>query len=154
MLISSVEVKQVYGQINGPSHQSGPRDNRADHLFIPRTSHSIMVHGYASLTLYQLEQTNLGYFPTDPSELPTTQAIEHDVVQEGVWATVEIVSGATSRLEISRANGDTTYNGSSLIQVYYAQARNELASRNYLVPYLQQALGRVTGQLGARLSAQ
>jgi len=153
MLISSVEVEQVYGQINGPSHQSGPRDDRPKYLFIPRTSHSILGarQGIANL---QLEQTNLGYFPTDPSELPTTEAIEHDVVQEGVWATVEIVSGATSRLETSRANGDTTYNGSSLIQVYYAQARNELASGNYLVPYLQQALGRATGQLGARLSAQ
>jgi hypothetical protein len=46
------------------------------------------------------------------------------------------------------------YNGSQLIQVYYAQARNELASGNYLVPFLQQALGRITGELGVRLSAQ
>jgi hypothetical protein len=57
-------------------------------------------------------------------------------------------------LESSRANGLGNYNGSQLIQVYYAQARNELASGNYLVPFLQQALGRITGELGVRLSAQ
>lgn len=103
---------------------------------------------------HQMTQTNLGYFPTSPSSLPTTQAIENDIVQEGAWATVEIISGATSLLETSRANGDASYTGSSLIQVYYAQARNELASGNYLVPYLQQDLGRISGQLSAQLSAQ
>jgi hypothetical protein len=57
-------------------------------------------------------------------------------------------------LETSRANGDSGYNSSRLIQVYYAQARNELATGNYLVPYLLQALGRITGELGIRLSAE
>lgn len=97
---------------------------------------------------------NLGYFPTDPSELPTEQEVVDDIVQEGAWGTVVIVSGATELLEMSRANGNASYNGSSLIQVYYAQARNELATGNYLVPYLQQALGQATGRLGAQLSAQ
>lgn len=105
-------------------------------------------------TDFQLSQKNLGYFPTSPESLPTTQSIEHDIVQEGAWATVEIIQGATSLLEVARANGNAGYNGSELIQVYYAQARNELASGNYLVPYLQQALGRITGELGIRLSAQ
>jgi len=102
----------------------------------------------------QFSQKNLGYFPTSPSSLPTTAEIEHDIVQEGAWATVEIISGATSLLETSRANGDSTYNSSRLIQVYYAQARNELAAGNYLVPFLQQALGRISGELGIRLSAE
>lgn len=65
-----------------------------------------------------------------------------------------IVEGATQLLETSRANGDTTYNGSSLVQVYYAQARNEMATGNYLAPYLQQTLGQITGRLGAQLSAE
>lgn len=67
---------------------------------------------------------------------------------------MEIIDGATSLLETSRASGNTSYNGSSLVQVYYAQARNELAAGNYLVPYLQQALGGITGRLGSQLSAQ
>lgn len=104
--------------------------------------------------LLQLGVTNLGYFSTDPSELPTEESVIIDIVQEGAWGSVVIIQGATEMLESSRANGDTTYNGSSLVQVYYAQARNEMATGNYLVPYLQQALGQITGRLGSQLSAE
>ncbi|WVF69967.1 hypothetical protein IAT40_004752 [Kwoniella sp. CBS 6097] len=97
-----------------------------------------------------LQQTNLRYFETSPSELPDEIAIEDDIVNEGVWATIVINSGASNNLVTARQNGDASYNSSSAIGVYYAQARLETATNSYLMPYIQAELGAILGQLNAR----
>lgn len=61
-----------------------------------------------------------------------------------------IQPGATANLELARSIGNSSYNGSSAIHVYYAQARNENAVGSYLLPLMQQALGQLTGQISAR----
>lgn len=102
----------------------------------------------------QLSLTNLKYFTTSPSEFPTTESLEDNIVNEGAWAAVVINSGATAALALAQSIGNATYNGTSAISVYYSQARNENAAGSYLVPYLQQALGSTTGQLSAKNAAQ
>ncbi|WWD00523.1 hypothetical protein V866_007440 [Kwoniella sp. B9012] len=101
-----------------------------------------------------LAQTNLRYFVTSPSEFPDIPSIEDDIVNEGAWASIVINTGATTNLNQARLNGNASYNGSSAIDVFYAQARMETAVNSYLLPYMQQALGGILGQYNARSAAQ
>lgn len=80
--------------------------------------------------------------------------MEHDLVQEGAWAAVIIMSGATDALHLARSIGNATYNGANAIQLMYPQARQETAFGSYLVPYAQSALGTITGQYCAQSAAQ
>ncbi|OCF76878.1 endoplasmic reticulum protein [Kwoniella mangroviensis CBS 8886] len=101
-----------------------------------------------------LAQTNLRYFITSPSEFPDIPSIEDDIVNQGAWASIVINTGATTNLNQARSNGNASYNGSSAIDVFYAQARMETAVNSYLLPYMQQALGGLLGQYNARSVAQ
>lgn len=98
----------------------------------------------------QLQHRNqLDYFTSSASSYPTTQDVIDNMLDEQVWAAITINSGATSNLQTARQNGDSSYNGSSAISIYYAQARNEMAMNQYVVTYIQQALGKITAQIGA-----
>ncbi|KIM31251.1 hypothetical protein M408DRAFT_327517 [Serendipita vermifera MAFF 305830] len=97
---------------------------------------------------------HLGWEEVDPSTFATDEDVAEAIVDEAAWIAVVITSGATSRLAAARATGDTSYNPMGAISVYYAQARNEVATGNYLMPITQAVLNRVTVQLGAQLSAQ
>ncbi|TXT08647.1 hypothetical protein VHUM_02775 [Vanrija humicola] len=101
-----------------------------------------------------LNSTKLRYFRTSPDELPTFEAVEHDVVQEGVWATVVINAGASASLTAARIAGDASYNGANAISVVYAQARSETAFGSYIIPALTVALNTVTQRLSAQESGQ
>ena len=102
----------------------------------------------------QLSETNLRYFVTSPNELPTQADVEHDLVEEGAWAAVIIMAGATNALNHARSVGNASYNASSAIQLMYPQARQETAFGSYLIPYAQAALGAITEQYSAQSAAQ
>ncbi|ORY30405.1 hypothetical protein BCR39DRAFT_564917 [Naematelia encephala] len=108
----------------------------------------------ASISQGLLAQTNLKYFTTSPSEFPTSDDVAHDIVQEGAWASIVISAGATAALQTARQIGNASYNGSEVVQVYYAQARQETAVGNYLLPHMQIALGQICGQVGAQSNTQ
>lgn len=103
----------------------------------------------------QLSETALKFFPGDTAEFPTPDSIAHDVIQEGVWATIAINPNVTSSLAAARSVGDAQYSPTSAITVYYTQARQETANNNYLVPLMQAALktalAKVTAQSVADL---
>ncbi|CAD6581289.1 MAG: hypothetical protein TREMPRED_002975 [Tremellales sp. Tagirdzhanova-0007] len=101
-----------------------------------------------------LSETNLRYFVTSPNELPTQADVEHDLVEEGAWAAVIIMAGATNALNHARSVGNASYNASSAIQLMYPQARQETAFGSYLIPYAQAALGAITEQYSAQSAAQ
>ncbi|WVQ72288.1 hypothetical protein IAR50_001838 [Cryptococcus sp. DSM 104548] len=90
-----------------------------------------------------LSTASLGYYSTPSSDFPLNSDIAHDIVEEGSWGAVVINSGATSALLQARQNGDASYNASRAIDVYYAQARQENAANQYLVPLLQAALEKL-----------
>jgi hypothetical protein len=75
-------------------------------------------------------------------------------VQEGTWGAIVISEGATLALQTARAIGNASYNGSSAVEVFYAQARQETAVGSYLLPYMQVALAEITGRLSAQSVAQ
>ncbi|KAI8976311.1 hypothetical protein BD414DRAFT_467212 [Trametes punicea] len=66
------------------------------------------------------------------------------VLQEQVWVAVVIQPNATNRLALARTNGDQSYDPSTAIKVYYSQARNEIATGNYIVPLTTQMLQATT----------
>ncbi|KAK1921555.1 hypothetical protein DB88DRAFT_506410 [Papiliotrema laurentii] len=107
-----------------------------------------------AITQALLAETNLRYFSTPPSEFPTNAEVAHDVVQEGTWGAIVISEGATLALQTARAIGNASYNGSSAVEVFYAQARQETAVGSYLLPYMQVALAEITGRLSAQSVAQ
>ncbi|WVQ83351.1 hypothetical protein IAT38_005490 [Cryptococcus sp. DSM 104549] len=108
----------------------------------------------STISQFLLSQTNLRYFTTPSADFPDVASIEHDVVNEGVWASVVINSGASDALTSARQNGLASYNASSAIEVFYAQARQETAVNTYLLPYIQAALSSSVGQYNARSVAQ
>lgn len=61
-------------------------------------------------------------------------------------------ANSTANLIRARLAGDASYNGSSAIAVYYTQARNELASANFIVPYTQALLSGATANFSVKYS--
>ncbi|KAI0357269.1 hypothetical protein OH77DRAFT_1399501 [Trametes cingulata] len=66
------------------------------------------------------------------------------VLQDQVWVAVVVQPNATTRLSAARVNGDETYDPSTAVKVYYSQARNEIATGNYIVPLTTQMLQATT----------
>ncbi|KAF8320210.1 uncharacterized protein EI90DRAFT_3020557 [Cantharellus anzutake] len=77
------------------------------------------------------------------------QEIQRGVLEEKVWVAVVVQPLASQNLTLARLTGDSTYNSSAIITVYYTQARNELASANFIVPYTQSLLISTITRFGA-----
>ena len=107
-----------------------------------------------SLTFQLQHRNQLDYFTSPSSSYPSVQDAIDNMLDEQVWAAITINSGATSNLQSARQGGDASYNGSSAISIYYAQARNEMAMNQYVVPYIQQALWQITARIGSESVAQ
>jgi hypothetical protein len=103
---------------------------------------------------FQFSESSLGYFSTPSTEFTSNDVLAEDVVNEGSWAALVIQSGATANLLSARQNGLSTYNGSQAIEIYYSQARNEIAVNSYLIPLLSVHLGQILGRLNAQSVAQ
>ena len=112
---------------------------------VSATAYGIPLH----LLKLQLRESNLHYFSSSPETFPTDAEVAHDILQEGTWAAVVISEGATEALQLARAAGDVNYQGSSAVHVFFAQARQENAISAYLLPYLQQALTRITTEVSS-----
>ncbi|CAE6438385.1 unnamed protein product [Rhizoctonia solani] len=75
------------------------------------------------------------------------------VVDEKAWGAVVINAGASSRLNTARVAGDASYNPAMSITFYYAQARNELATGNYVVPLTTAALTQILQRFNTNSAA-
>ncbi|TYJ57462.1 hypothetical protein B9479_001779 [Cryptococcus floricola] len=90
-----------------------------------------------------LSRTDLGYYSTPSSHFPSNSDIAHEIVEEGSWGAIVINEGVTGALLQARQNGDASYNGSRVIDAYYAQARQENAANEFLVPLLRASLEKL-----------
>lgn len=68
------------------------------------------------------------------SHFETDEDVAQAVVNERTWLAVVVSENATARLTDAQRNGDETYDPTSALTVYYAQARNEIAAGTYLLP--------------------
>ncbi|KAL5480246.1 hypothetical protein ACEPAI_1516 [Sanghuangporus weigelae] len=75
---------------------------------------------------------------------PDKQSVIQGIVDERAWLAVVVNTNATNNLTAARFAGDTSYNPSSAISVYYAQARNEVVTGTYLLPIITQFLTNFT----------
>ncbi|KAI0759545.1 hypothetical protein BD413DRAFT_273447 [Trametes elegans] len=66
------------------------------------------------------------------------------VLEEQVWVAVVVQANASTHLSAARVNGDQTYDPTTAIKVYYSQARQEIATGNYIVPLTTQMLQTTT----------
>ncbi|KAI0752228.1 hypothetical protein BC629DRAFT_1555353 [Irpex lacteus] len=82
----------------------------------------------------------LGWVRVDPAAAGTDGQIMDAIVQQQAWVAVVIEANATTRLSRARANGDASYDPTSAITMYYAQARHEVAVGNYVLPLTQALL--------------
>ncbi|GFZ47651.1 hypothetical protein JCM24511_05397 [Saitozyma sp. JCM 24511] len=101
-----------------------------------------------------LNQTNLKYFYTSVTEFPTDAEVENDIVEEGAWAAIVVQPGVTANLLTARQTGNSSWNGTSAVHVYYNQGRQETAVNSYLVPYIQAELGAIVGRASAQSIGQ
>ncbi|EJD00605.1 uncharacterized protein FOMMEDRAFT_159353 [Fomitiporia mediterranea MF3/22] len=78
------------------------------------------------------------------SHFPTEQDVIDAVVSERTWLAIVVNNNATDNLTQARAVGNVSYDPTSAITVYYAQARNELATGTYLLPIATSFLSNFT----------
>ncbi|KAI0049875.1 hypothetical protein FA95DRAFT_1537385 [Auriscalpium vulgare] len=79
------------------------------------------------------------------SQFPNgVQDIEWQVLQDKVWAIVSVNAQATSKLNAAAAAVDSSYNASTAITVYSAEARSENAYRVLIRPNILSLLDRAT----------
>ncbi|KAI0925371.1 hypothetical protein AcV7_005634 [Taiwanofungus camphoratus] len=91
-----------------------------------------------------LPDPQLGWVAVDPTVVEDDETISQLILAGRAWVAVVIEANATTRLINARANGDMTYNPATAITVYYAQARNEVAIGNYVVPIITNLLQYAT----------
>ncbi|KLO05693.1 hypothetical protein SCHPADRAFT_716122 [Schizopora paradoxa] len=82
----------------------------------------------------------LGWKVVNASDAGDDDAVRNAVIGETVWAVIVANENATLNLANARINGNDSYDPTTCITFYYAQARNEVASANFLVPSINSFL--------------
>ncbi|KAG8685706.1 hypothetical protein FRC11_010194 [Ceratobasidium sp. 423] len=107
-----------------------------------------VVQGLLATTLSGKQ--HLGWRQMDANEvLDAAEA----VLEEKAWAAIVINAGTSARLNAARIAGNASYNPASAITFYYAQARNELATGNYVVPLTTAALTQILQRFNTNSAA-
>ncbi|KIP12864.1 hypothetical protein PHLGIDRAFT_97603 [Phlebiopsis gigantea 11061_1 CR5-6] len=83
---------------------------------------------------------HLSWALVDPVAAGTNEDIINAVLQNQAWVAVVVEANATTKLSRARTNGDANYDPRTAITVYYAQARQETAVGNYVLPITTQIL--------------
>ncbi|KAF9506164.1 hypothetical protein BS47DRAFT_1305609, partial [Hydnum rufescens UP504] len=99
-------------------------------------------------------QAKLGWIIKDASKFGSEADIANDVVEERAWAALVVSPNATSKLITARQNGDARYNPSTALVFMYNQARNELATNTYIVPFTQGLISAAAANFSASYAAR
>ncbi|KIJ68923.1 hypothetical protein HYDPIDRAFT_144365 [Hydnomerulius pinastri MD-312] len=76
----------------------------------------------------------LGWVAVDAQSAGSDDDIMAAVVNQQTWLALVVEANATQSLALARQHGDSTYDPTSALTLYYAQARQEVAAGNYLIP--------------------
>ncbi|KAI0065678.1 hypothetical protein BV25DRAFT_1821336 [Artomyces pyxidatus] len=80
--------------------------------------------------------------------------VEHEILEENVWAIVAISAGATTILQAAITSANTSYAPNSTIAVVAAEARSENAFRNVVRPVVTMILDQVTASYNTHFVQQ
>ncbi|KAJ3555553.1 hypothetical protein NP233_g12180 [Leucocoprinus birnbaumii] len=88
------------------------------------------------------------------SDIGDLDRLKNDITEEKAWVAIAINAGASSRLNDALQNPTSTYNGSSAVTVYGAEARNENGYRSMVSPTVIKTLDAVSLQFALRFAQQ
>ncbi|EGO00742.1 hypothetical protein SERLA73DRAFT_178650 [Serpula lacrymans var. lacrymans S7.3] len=132
----------------------------SDHLqvFVIDHDQSTVGNGVVAAVQQAINQrgtvSTLGWtiLPSNDTSLPTNDDVFDAIADEQAWAAVLIQAAATNSV-ISSFTSSSSQN-SPVINVYYNEARNEIAASTYIVPILNSVLVPVTASLYSNLTSQ
>ncbi|KAG2126056.1 hypothetical protein DEU56DRAFT_983037 [Suillus clintonianus] len=122
-------------------------------LFIDRDNNTIGHALWAAINDNTTPGSQLGWSRPDPTIFASDEDVMQAVISEQVWLALVLETNATDKLSAARQTGNSTFNPTSLLTVYYVGARNEIATGTYLIPIYSNLLGEVVSPL-ATTSAQ
>ncbi|KZP01531.1 hypothetical protein CALVIDRAFT_543632 [Calocera viscosa TUFC12733] len=102
-----------------------------------------------------IPEGHLGWQVVTPAQAGSDQDIMDAVaVHESVWVVLVIAENATSRLQEARANGDASYDPTSVLTWYFSEARNEIAADTIIQELVDYILGLTISRLNTILAAE
>ncbi|EST06999.1 protein of unknown function DUF3533 [Kalmanozyma brasiliensis GHG001] len=91
----------------------------------------------------------------DPARYPNQDQIDYEITNaQSVWLVVTVAEGATAKLEQARANGDASYDPTSLVSLSYATARNFQVVPSMVLSPAMKTLQQAMTQLGSQFAAE
>ncbi|KAI9069931.1 hypothetical protein FKP32DRAFT_1670972 [Trametes sanguinea] len=115
-----------------------------DALFIDRDGSRVGQGLTQAVQKYSAPGPQLNWRFIKATNITDDSEIIRMVLEERIWVAVVIQPNSTLGLAMARMNGDESYDPASAIKVYYSQARNEIATGNYVVPITTQVLQATT----------
>ncbi|KZT59417.1 hypothetical protein CALCODRAFT_421078, partial [Calocera cornea HHB12733] len=102
-----------------------------------------------------IPEGHLGWQVVSAADAGSDQDIETAVaVDERVWVVLVIKENATAILQEARANGDPSYDPTSVLTWYFSEARNEIATDTIIQELINFILGFTAGRLNTILAAE
>lgn len=77
---------------------------------------------------------SLGYVYPAAAQYPDNAAVTHAAHQEDFWFAFVVQSNATTLMNYAYTNGNSTYDPTGAIQVYFEEGRNALAIDEFMLP--------------------
>ncbi|KZT34384.1 hypothetical protein SISSUDRAFT_1052885 [Sistotremastrum suecicum HHB10207 ss-3] len=96
----------------------------------------------------------LGWVNVDPDVMPRNTDVVESVLDERAWIAVVVNTNATQKLLHAQTRGDTSYDPTTAITLFYSQSRNEIISSNILFPILTSLLQSASSHVSANLTSQ
>ncbi|UZJ55983.1 hypothetical protein CBS101457_005303 [Exobasidium rhododendri] len=109
----------------------------------------------AFLSTNDLPPPHLTWTSVAASRYPTSDDVVQAVaVDEDAWIMVEIVEDATAQLETARNNADASWDPTSVVKVYYSEARNQVSVDGVILSSTRGILTSALTQINKQSTAQ
>ncbi|OBZ73437.1 Nitrosoguanidine resistance protein SNG1 [Grifola frondosa] len=118
----------------GALSNSAKRSKNLEAWFIDRDQSRIGQAIWQAFKNNTLPGPHLNWLSMDPLAMGDDSSVSGLIAEEHAWVAVVIEANTTTTLTNARVNGDKNYDPASAIKMFYSQARNEIATANYIVP--------------------
>lgn len=109
----------------------------------------------AFLSTNNLPPPHLTWISGDVSKYPTTESVEYaTAVDEVAWVIVEVLSDATAQLAAAQSSANASWNPTSVISVYYSEARNQQSVDGIVLNAVRGVMTPVLAEINAAVVAQ
>lgn len=103
----------------------------------------------------QRPKPHLSWSTVDPSLYPSMVEVEKAVaVDQKAWVVVDILDNASQALETARTNADSQWDPSTVVNVFYSEARNQQAVNGLVLGTTRGLLSVLLPQMNAQSTSQ